>query len=143
MHRIFDGLRQLYFPDARVVIWAHNWHLEMNHPVVEEPWFTDISTFGTELYRQVGDDYAPIALIGYEVRINWPGVLQPALPGSGYLETRLHELGRPYLIVDFDSSWLGDGTEYPMDMVGTLVPREQWRMGVYLDYSPAMDALGW
>jgi len=143
MHRIFDGLRRLYFPDSRVVIWAHNFHLETDHPAVDDPGLQGISTFGTELYRQVGDDYAAVALMGYEVEINWPGVHQPPLPGPDFLETRLHGLGEPYLIVDFDSPWLGEDAAYELDFLGTLVPREQFRLGFYLDYSPGMRALAW
>lgn len=149
MHHIFDALRDVFFADRRAIIWAHNYHLMTDHPdVVGDP-VPGVRTFGTELRDEVGADYLPIALTGFDVQINWPGVgtgpVSPAIAGSFVLS--LHSLAKPYLIVDPAAPFAGTVTRPLRDGAsfgdGTLVPSAHYGALVYLEHSPEMNALFW
>ncbi len=66
----FDALRRLQFPNGRVMLWAHNYHLAAAPSRLVPP-STGGCLLGAKLRDAYGDDYFPIALIGYRVRMNW------------------------------------------------------------------------
>jgi erythromycin esterase-like protein len=143
MHAIFARLRDLDYVGQRIIIWMHNYHLTADHPAVTGDDTAGVKTFGTELHAEVGDRYAPVALVGYDVGINWPGIgdgPQPP-PDAGALETTLHGLGQSYLTVDPKAAIAGPA---PVELNGwNLIAADQYRALVYLDHSPGMNAVYW
>jgi len=103
----------------------------------------------------LGDLYAPIGLLAYQVSIDWPGMMSGPLDppaDENNVALMLHELGREYLLVDLEfpgaaDPFLTPGETYRIGTSQTgsdrLVPAEHYRGLFYLDESPAMDGLGW
>ena len=154
MAPVYETLRQLYFPQKRALLWAHNYHLMRAHPSATESPQTGLQgarNMGSVLANDLGDAYAPIGLSGWDVEINWPGVGTgpTSTPASTDLEGMLHALGPPLLLVDLHDSGLapfvapgkayGWGNPWTMGMV----PADQWRAVVYFASSPPMKALFW
>ncbi len=155
MSEAFSILRRLWFPDARVAIWAHNWHIATRNERADEVAF---KSMGTWLGEQLGDDYVAIALLAYEMSLNWPGVHVgpiPAQSGERAVERLLHELAPLHapdaaLFVDFDGPSfapparysIGDDPETPEE-VPLVLPRDHFRAAIYLDRAEAMRALLW
>src|SRR5262249_34833654 len=136
-------LRDLDYAGQRIMIWMHNYHLSADHPGALDGELTGIKTFGTELRAEGGDDYAPIALVGYDVGINWPGVgtgPQPR-PHATSVAAPLHGLGAPFLAVDTRSDFVG-GAPVLLNDTG-MIAAQQFRALVYLDHSPGMNAVFW
>jgi erythromycin esterase len=134
------ALRELEFPNARVMIWAHNLHLAIDQ-FTTKPAFSTAPMMGTHLSERLGADYVPIALIGYDVKINWPGYPQAGLPSaSTSLEVMLHGLGGEYAFVPLrgdDARYLADGQRVKM-VEREQVPSEHFAGVIFLDQSPAM-----
>src|SRR5262249_52397037 len=74
MAAILERSRALLFPDAKAVVWAHNYHLSEAHEMVLEPGLGSVLNMGTLLKNDLGEAYRAYALVGYDVEINWPGV---------------------------------------------------------------------
>lgn len=165
MAYVFNKIRSMKFPDKKVAIWAHNWHIAHQTPLMKEPLVVmapvpiglqAATGMGTLLRQQFGADYLAIGLHAYQVSINWKdlrqGDLQPHVDES--LEGLLHALERPALLVDLafpgaEEPFLDDGASYPVSVfegVGVgipIVPAQQYRAILFLDYSPMMDPLSW
>ncbi len=145
MTKIFLTLRALDFPDARVVLWAHNFHLNANHRGVDAGVSTGAITFGTGLRDAVGEEYFPIAFTGSLIEIEWPGQptwdkLDPPSPGS--LAARLAVLGKDHLVADAHSEFVGTQRSYlasPYDGIG-VIP-QQFDAVVYFRHSPPMEPM--
>jgi erythromycin esterase len=151
MADVFTALRALRFPDARVVVWAHNFHISAHQDEVEYP-YDHAKSMGSFLKDRLGDSYRPVGLVGYHVDINWPGtgcgpMALPTAPDA--VELLLHGLGEPSLLVDLgatpffvpgESYELGGETE---GLGSHMVPSRAFRALVYLDHTPAMEALFW
>ena len=151
MASILEHSRELLFPDAKAVVFAHNYHLTQAHTEVDEPQIGPVQTMGTVLATDFGEDYRAYALIGYDVEINWPGVGYgpTGTPVPGSIEALMHGLGRPYLFADFVApeiaSFITPGASYSFGHPGpaSLVPARQFHGAFYLELSPPMDALFW
>ena len=152
MATVLLKFRDLYYPGQKIAVWAHNDHLAMDF----EPWGAWCS-MGTLLHQQLGDDYAPIGLVGYKVSINWPdtfpGIGECPLPqGDNVVEVMLHNLDRNYLLVDLafpgaENPFLLPEEPYgitePFSSPTLCIPADQFRALVYLDVSPGMESLLW
>ena len=165
MAHVFNKLREMKFPDDKVAIWAHNWHIAQQTHLMTEPAVVlapipiglQVATgMGTLLSEQLGEDYLAIGLHAYQVSINWKdlhqGDLEPHAEGS--LEGLLHALEQPALLVDLafpgaGKPFLDEDTSYPVSVfegVGVgipIIPAQQYRAVLFLDYSPMMDPLMW
>lgn len=150
MAEVFQRVLALDYPaDARVVVWAHNFHLSRAHDRVADTIYTPPHTvsFGTVLAQVYGDAYAPIAITGYAPGTNWPQV-HLVLPHTSYgtgddsVERKLHNLGEPYLIVDPRAGYLSPDRAQPMSEE-IAVPRTSFTGILYLDDSPPMAAVFW
>lgn len=161
----FNKLREIRFPDAKIALWAHNYHIAHDTLAMTEPLIAigpfpvglEVSTgTGTILRQQLGDEYIAIGLHAYQLAVNWEGVhqgdFQPHTDTS--LEGLLHALGQPGLLVDLafpgaETPFLEPGKKYPagiLEGVGEgvpVVPADQYRAILFLDNSPAMDPLMW
>jgi erythromycin esterase-like protein len=137
----FGALRGLRAPNAKTVIWAHNFHLAKGL-------MGGGHTMGSVLFESLGSSYVDFALVAHEMNIDWIGVgcglADP--PYKHSVEELLHALGEPALLVDLAFP----GTSDPYIPPGTLGlgyyvvdPRQLYNGVVYLDVSPKMTPLAW
>lgn len=160
MADIFMALRALKFPDARTVLWAHNYHLANKVEAATGLRVYGVKGMGSFLKEQLGESYQPFALTGYSVDLDWymgPKVARceylspPAAADS--LETPLHALKQAALLVDLDAQnatkpLLDPNGTYSLGSIDTnilvdMVPHEQYRGLVYVDSSPPMNSVIW
>lgn len=143
MAYVFNAMRQLSFPRARTVIWAHNTHVARQFAGVYA-----YDTMGTHLGRWLGPAYVGIALTAATADIDWLTfgcqTERFALP-AGALERRLRDLREPYLLVDLDPP--GGGPAFfqrgALQLLGggRSFPNEHFDALVYLEHSPKMTPL--
>src|SRR5215831_3292464 len=151
MADVLLALRALRFPSARAVVWAHNFHIAAHQEEVQYP-FWGAKSMGSFLAERLGDDYGPIGLVGYQVDINWPSVgcgPQPVPTAANAVERMLHGLGEPFLLIDLaTTTFFASGMSYELggEQQGQgshMIPAHAFRALVYLDHSPAMQAILW
>lgn len=152
MAESFRLLRSVDYPDSRVAVWAHNWHLAMRNDGFEGE--VVFRNFGTIVAEDLGADYVPIALVAYDVGVDWPGIYAgdvPAPTGERSVERLLHELGKETLLVDLDTPFLEPGVSYGigtepfeegLSQVERVLP-DHWDALIYLDRADAMRPLLW
>jgi erythromycin esterase-like protein len=139
-------LRSLLYPKAKTVVWAANLQVSRNRDQA-----TGEVSMGTQLNRQLGRDYLPIAVVGYDLGVD-AGSFNPSLcgvkayHGADSVEAALHDLGEGYLLVDLGfpggrPPFLAPGTAYPIGD-DVLVPRDQYAALFFVDQSPPMAPLG-
>jgi len=144
MAYVLQSIRKLRHPKSRTVIWAHNFHIAQR--LEETPFRT--RTMGSFLREAFGSSYVSLALIAYEIGIDWPEV------GCGRLqvprteenvETRLADLGYEHLLLDLrrakppflqpgETWWMGESS---------MVPADQFDGALYLGVSRKMSPLAW
>ncbi len=137
----FGVLRGLRFPNARTVVWAHNFHLAKGP-------LSGKVTMGSYLAQGLGKSYVDLALAAHETDIDWPGVgcgpANPPFPNS--VEALLYALGEPTLLVDLAFPGTQDPYIPPgLHRLGNLVmdPPQLYDGVLYLDVSPKMTPLAW
>jgi erythromycin esterase len=146
MADIVARLREVRFPGARAALWAHNNHIRKRGADVVTPFVG----MGTHLAQALGDDYLAIGLTGFDVEVNWPGVLEEPLPTPlpSSVEAILHDLGGTAAIVDLavaiaEGELFEPGRPYRFAVGGPQLIGDQYDAVVYLDHSGPMDALYW
>jgi erythromycin esterase-like protein len=149
-----EGIRQLWFADAKAFLWAHDGHLAKAGDRAGY-----VHDMGATLADHFGADYYPIGLVAYQVDINWPG---EAMPGpcqslapddsANAAEKMLHDLGRPALLVDLAfrgaaTPFFAPTTSYDYMSAGggawTGPIQDQFSALVFLEHSAAMQPLDW
>ena len=162
MAHVFRWFRERYHQSDKIAIWAHNWHVATATHLIAAPFDPPPPvgyggrSMGTLLREALGERYFAIGLVGYRVSINWKGLHEGPIhvPTEASVEGRLHGIGKPYLLVDLALPGAAEpffvpGLRYPMNLVDNfehedaVVPREQFGALLFLDESPAMDALLW
>lgn len=135
----FRGIRDLEFPGAKTIIWAHDAHISRHYDRVfrkDRPYQSHRS-MGSYLNDIYGERYAPIGVMGYRVEINWGNFQNPPIPTHpDSLALRLHALGEKYLFVDTRSPFIEQNRPYELGewgMWGLLA--EQFRGILFLDHS--------
>ena len=145
MAKIFLKRRELQYPDLKIAIWAHNFHINEKGAVSY-----GAPTMGDHLAEALGEDYVTLGLVGYWVGIDWPTIGCGFLTGfrpTDSVEVLLHDLGEDYLFVDLDfpgtdTPFLEPGRQYPVNGV-RLVPREHYDGLFFLEVSRKMNPLAW
>lgn len=150
MSSVFLQLRDLYFPQQKTVMWAHNIHVVKQHEDVKWSWVgAPIVTQGTLLNRTLGDKYRAVAVIGYEVWLDRPrqrGRADPR-PASDSLEATLHELGWPGLLLDLrhPNAVSVVPLTWPFELgapgVEILIPAKHYDALLFVDRSPMAHLL--
>lgn len=144
MAYVFQAMRQLAFPRAKAVIWAHNFHIARDGKAASE-----VEPMGFHLSRWLGRNYVSVALAAAEVEIDWPAFgcgpnLYHTFPGSA--ERRLRDVGEPYLLVDMTppnrAYFFDRSLQYTMARIPTY-PHQDFDAIVYLDRSPRMTPLAY
>lgn len=143
MAYVFNTMRQLAFPRARTVIWAHNTHIARQSRNV-----FPYESMGSHLGRWLGPNYVSIALTAAEADIDWLSFgcqTERFAVSPNAVERRLRDLGEPYLLVDLDPP--GGGPTFfqrgaPQVLGGSRAfPNEHYDALVYLEHSPSMTPL--
>jgi erythromycin esterase-like protein len=150
MADVFTKVRGERFSGVKTVVWAHNYHLRMAGADVTGTSAVGAVTMGTVLKQRLADAYFPIAQVGYDIGIDWPGVgcgptgNAPAPSMAGQLNT----LGPDELLVDL--SFAGSATPffiagraYPESAYELMVPADQYGALIFLRHSPKMTPLDW
>jgi erythromycin esterase-like protein len=145
MAALFQGIRALRYPKAKVALWAHNRHITRDPAAVAFG-----VNMGAILAAELRGRYAIVGLVSHEASIDWPGagcgpVDPPPSPGS--VETILHDLGEDTLLVDLRfpgtrDPHLAPGRLYELNDT-LLVPATAFDLLVFLDRSPKMTPLAW
>ena len=108
MAELVRRLPALYAPGKKTVVWAWNWHIARGYEDITG-WDEDpdellprqtARSMGSFLDEALGDDYAPIALIGYQVQCRSCVGPPPLQVNPQSVERRLHDLDWPTLLVD-------------------------------------------
>lgn len=141
MAATFLGLRELRYPRAKAIVWAHNDHIaESDH----DPRTPGVVMMGQHLAQALGSSYFTAALGAKVTEIDWDLACGPA-PHYGddpSVEHFLHRLGLGDLLVDLHASTaIPDGVHLLGDTQG--IPALQWDALLYLERSPKMSPLAW
>lgn len=113
-------LCQTYFPDRKIIIWAHNYHIMKDfafvglYPGKTERFkkLKNIGPHGRFLNRQLGDRVYTIGITGYQGSWGYVGEGSNTLaaPEPGALSDLLHQTNQPSCFLDFRglsaSHWL-------------------------------------
>jgi erythromycin esterase len=163
MADVLLALRSLEFPEAKVIVWGHDWHIayathEISEPAVPmAPIPVGIHAakgMGVFLREVLGTDYLAIGMHAYQLNVNWPGLRIGDLPphSAESLEGQLHSLGYGTALVSLQSppgaaDLFAPGETYPsgiFDNFGIeipIVPADQYGALLFLDETEMMEAL--
>ena len=173
MAEIFLTVRALRHPDAKVVFSSHNFHNIVGSDTLDNV-YPDITAMldyregtqrmGYHLDAQLGEDYAAIGLLGYNVGsgLSYLGIVPDELDdlpaGAETIELLLHALGRDVLLLDLERATTGDSpflqadtlyrTITPDNIMGMTVllffeaiPRDLYRGVIFLEDAAPWDIL--
>lgn len=137
-------LLQNGYPGRKIIIWAHNVHVMKAYYSADvrsihvEPQVGGLSPSGVALADWLGDDVYTIVMTNYEGADGW-GAATPIAPAAAdSLEARLHQLGRPYLFLDFRS--LDSDPHHPLRKPRSL-RIDKYRGDTLTDVTRAFDAV--
>ncbi len=101
------------YPDRKIIIWAASMHNSRNAPSIDTTGqsgpdgtgfsYQGLVTMGQVAHDGLGEDMYSIAFTAYEGKaaILGKNPQEIGVPPEGSLEMLLHQIGRPYLFVDF------------------------------------------
>lgn len=143
MATLFQGIRALRFPKAKVALWAHNAH------IARDPTAFGFTNMGSFLAAELGGKYSVVGLVSHEANIDWRGVGcgPSSLPGPDSVEQILHDVGEETLLVDLrfpdaEDPLLVPGRIYELNRQ-RMVPAQAFDGLVFLDRSRKMAPLAW
>jgi erythromycin esterase-like protein len=149
MAAVFADARARSLAGKKTIVWAHNYHLAKQHTAVTVGYPAGAKNMGEVVATEMGASYAAVALVGWDVQINWPGVGTGHLadPSADAYEVLLHALKHPSLFVRLDRTTgpLAGDVSRPVGTPSeeTIVPRHQFDAFFYVDVSPPMTHVGW
>ena len=139
MAYVLEEIRRLRHPNTKTIVWAHNTHIAEDLPNADTA-YGSVWGMGTLLKARLGGAYYAIALIGYDVEINWGRIVAPAEPvAPDAVERILNDFDEPYILVDLappEQTPFFDRTEYQLQGE-RMVPSEQFEALFFLAHSPA------
>lgn len=144
MAYVVQAIRDLRFPHARTVLWAHNGHLAKD---VDEAGYIAVE-MGTLLAKELKSQYAAIGLVARETYIDWRnvgcGLVDdfPLTPRT--VESHFHGLGPGVgVLADLKHEKLFQSGAYYLVGSVPMRPVEQFDAILYLESSPKMHPLAW
>jgi erythromycin esterase len=95
------------YPDRKIIIWAASMHNSRNPTTIDtgskDFTYDGLVTMGHVAYEGLGNDMYSIAFTAYKGKFailgRNPKEIEP--PAEGSLESLMHQVGKPYLFVDF------------------------------------------
>jgi erythromycin esterase-like protein len=152
MADILLTLDKLYWKNSRVIVWAHNLHIERDGQNDSQPVGPSRGSFknmGQYLSESLKDHYKAIGLLAYQDEINWPAMgavcaITDQLRGPDTAEFKLRMLDRPYLIVDTSAmrsnptSFFAPTSRYAYSQGSKGAISQQFDGLIYLQNSQAM-----
>jgi len=116
------------FPEQKIIVWAHNFHIAKNLEVLKKANLETSSyslTMGSVIYRQHAEQVYCLGLVSYQGDFccdAWKGDLVKTrtiqLPGENDLENALFQQGHPYAFVDLLSQPAEAWIRQPHGMMG-------------------------
>jgi erythromycin esterase-like protein len=149
MAAVIEHVAASRFAGARVVVWATNHEIAARAEAMVSTALPGSTTLGTALADDFGEDWAPIAIVGWDVAGSAPPgeFLPPRPPGPGAIESALHALGRGPFFVDFAAAGLerfipaGRVFDVGAPSPDAFAPKNELRALLYLERSPPMQPL--
>jgi erythromycin esterase len=139
----FEQIRNFYFPNAKTILYAHNWHMAKNTIIGNYPDWAHADSIGSIIHKKHPGQYAALGLIGYDVRAN-PIVLGgedqsiPIPTSENSIELALHRAGLSFAFVK--PAGLFVGLLVLRDILdiyvpGARIPGNQYDLLFFLNYS--------
>lgn len=132
------------YPGRKVIIWAHNVHL-MNayygadvRSIHIEPQPGGLEPSGVAVAKWLGDEVYTIAMTNYEGEDGWNSAKPVAPAPAGSLESRLHQIGKPYVFLDLRE--LDGSPGHPMRKPQTM-RIDKYRDDTLTDVTRAFNAI--
>ena len=143
MAYVAEHIRRIRFPDARTVVWAHNYHIARGRILGDK-------VMGLHLKQAFKRKYKAIGIVALEAATDWPGVGcgSFATAEEGSVEELLSRLGEAYLLVDLsfpggDPPYLAPGRRFNLNWGWSVVPKQRYNGLVYLESAEKMRPLAW
>jgi erythromycin esterase len=95
------------YPGRKLIVWAHNVHVMNAYYAADvrsihvEPQSDGLKPSGVAMAKWLDDKVYTIAMTSYEGEEGWDSAKPVAPATAGSLESRLHQLGQPYVFLDF------------------------------------------
>jgi erythromycin esterase len=132
------------YAGRKIIVWAHNVHV-MNayyagdvESIHVEPQREGLEPSGVALAAWLGDEVYTIAMTSHGGEDGW-GSARPIAPArDGGLESRLHQLGKPYVFLDFRA--LDDSPGHPLRRPLSM-RIDRYRDDTLTDVTRAFDAV--
>ena len=136
-----DFLLDELYPDRKIILWGHNFHLRHDNAAVEPD---PLRTMGSWVAKRHRDEMYTVGLYMYRGHATqndrdaypvWRG-------GSGSLESILHQARKKYLFVDLSRAERTPGSEWIFTPIKakswgtldlTLIPRDQYDSILFVD----------
>ena len=139
-------LRDRFYPDDAMVLWAHNAHLLRDSTtLVGGLGLSGAEMTGTRLAAELESDYVSLGLIGYDIDLTWFEPFDgPPADSPASLERALLGFDEDYLLVDLrhEPSALPEGQSFdvghPTQGVEPMIPAQQFDGLLFVAQSPGM-----
>lgn len=132
------------YPGRKIIVWAHNVHVMNAYYAADvrsihlEPQPGGLEPSGVALVKWLGDEVYTIAMTTYEGEDGWDSANRVAPAAGGGLESRLHQLGEPYVFLDFRA--LDSKPGHPLRKPQSL-RIDKYRDDTLTDVTRAFDAV--
>lgn len=123
MFDVFTTLRALEFPDASILLWAHNGHVLKDASSLIGSQWTGVPSLGTRLGQTLGAQYVVLGQLAHQTDYHWfDGSQTLPTPVASSIEALLNGYGVPHLFVDLPVATSGatpavtPGQRYPLTL---------------------------
>ncbi|MCB0630078.1 MAG: erythromycin esterase family protein [Saprospiraceae bacterium] len=97
------NLKEHIYPNEKIIVWAHNFHIRHNHAAVSGPVYTGYSTMGLWLHEYFSEKMYTVGLYMYTGKAahNDQRIFAVSAAKSGSLESIMHRTLVKYSFLDF------------------------------------------
>lgn len=133
--------QQRFNPKSKSIFLAHNYHVMKNQGVVKNIGWPSVQS-SLEVLKLLRPDIQTfiLGMNVYKAAAIWYGD-KPAMSDTNSVEVFLHPFGTPYLYIDSKNSFLNEKPIWSMFGIRELNPIEQFDALIYVDQSPASQAI--
>jgi erythromycin esterase len=132
------------YPGRKIIVWAHNVHLMNAYYAADvgsihiEPQAGGLEPSGVALAKWLANEVYTIGMTSYAGEDGWNSAKPLAPAPQGSLEWRLHQLGKPYLFLDFRA--LDGSPDHPLRKPQSM-RIDRYRDDTLTDVTRAFDAI--